>query len=71
VPAVSTARPDGDAVSVTVLTLSGNRFAEVPMRSLRVSPINQVLTVGAELMGNLIKRTEATNRLIQRQPGPR
>jgi len=58
-----------NAVRVTVLTLSGNRFAEVAMGSLRTSPINRVLTVGAELMGSLIKRTEAMNRLLQQLPG--
>jgi hypothetical protein len=57
-------RPD-DAVRVTIMTFNGNRYAETPMRSLQVSPINQVLTVGAELMVNLIKRTEAMNRLMQ------
>lgn len=71
VPTAASTRPGGDTVSVTVLTFSGNRFAEVPMRSLRASPINQVLTVGAELMSNLIKRTEAMNQLVQRHPGPR
>lgn len=68
--AVATGFGDG-VVRVTVLTFSGNRFAEVPMCSLQGSPINRVLTVGAELMGNLIKRTEAMNRIIQRDAGPR
>lgn len=68
-PTTGTSRSGDDVVRVAVLTLGGNRFAEVPMRSLRTSPINQVLTVGAELMGNLIKRTEAMNRLVQQAPG--
>ena len=67
--AVSDDRSSDDVVRVTVLTLNGNRSAEVAMRSLRVSPINGVLTVGAELMTNLIKRTEAMNRLVQQSPG--
>lgn len=68
-PTAVAARAGDDVVRVTVLTLNGNRFAEAPMRSLRVSPINQVLTAGAELMGNLIKRTEVMNRLVQQSPG--
>lgn len=49
-------------VRVTALTLSGNRFSEVSLRALRTSPINEVLTIGAELIGNLTRRAEATTK---------
>jgi hypothetical protein len=55
-----------DVVRVTLLTLNGNRFAEASMQSLGSSPINQVLRVGAELMANLIKRSESMDRIISK-----
>jgi hypothetical protein len=54
-------RSANDSVKVTVLTLGGNRCTEIPMQSLGSNPINEVLTIGAELMEQLIKRTEARN----------
>ena len=55
-----------DVVRVTLLTFNGNRFVEAPMQSLASSPINQVLGVGAELMGNLIKRSESMDRIMSK-----
>jgi hypothetical protein len=55
-----------DAVRVTLLTFNGNRFLEAPMQFLASSPINQVLGVGAELMGNLIKRSESMDRIVSK-----
>jgi hypothetical protein len=52
--------PNDDIVRVALLTLNGNRLAEVEMRSLRASPISSVLTVAAELMANLIRRAQVT-----------
>jgi hypothetical protein len=62
-----------DVVRVTLLTLNGNRFAEASMQSLASSPINQVLGVGAELMANLIKRSESMDRIVSKisSAGPR
>jgi len=53
-----------DLVRVTLLTFNGNRFAEVSTQSLASSPINQVLSVGAELMAHLIKRSESMDRIV-------
>ena len=55
-----------DLVRVTLLTFNGNRFAEASMQSLASSPINQVLSVGAELMANLIKRSESMDRMVSK-----
>jgi hypothetical protein len=55
-----------DLVRVTLLTFTGNRFAEASMQSLASSPINQVLGVGAELMANLIKRSESMDRIVSK-----
>lgn len=54
-----------DVVRVTLLTFNGNRFAEASMQSVASSPINQVVGVGAELMANLIKRSELMDRLVE------
>jgi hypothetical protein len=60
-----------DMVRVTLLTLKGNRFAEASMQSLVSSPINQVLGVGAELMANLIRRSESMDRLVSKNSSAR
>lgn len=54
----------GDLIRVTLLTFTGNRFAEASMQSIASSPISQVLAIGAELMANLIKRAESMNRIM-------
>jgi hypothetical protein len=69
VQTAAAAQPAEDVVRVTVLTPNGNRSLGVPMRALGAGPINQLLAVGAELMGNLIKRTEAMNQLMPQSPG--
>jgi hypothetical protein len=60
-----------DVVRVTLLTFNGNRFVEAPMQFLASSPINQVLGVGAELMGNLIKRSESMDRIVSKSSSAR
>jgi hypothetical protein len=55
-----------DLIRVTLLTFNGNRFAEASMQSLASSPINQVLGVGAELIANLIKRSESMDRIVSK-----
>ncbi len=53
-------------VRVTVLTIGGNHVLAIPLPSLPSdSPLNRVLSVGAELMANLIKRTGTMNQLMQ------
>jgi len=64
VDVASTDHTVSEGVRVTLLTLDGNRFAEAAINSLAMSPINQVLSVGAELMANLIKRSESMNQII-------
>ena len=51
-----------DVVRITALTIGGNRVSEVAIDSLRTSPINEVLSVGAELIGNLAKRSEEATK---------
>jgi hypothetical protein len=53
-------------VRVTLLTLNGNRFAEASMQSLPSSSVNVVLGVGAELMANLIRRSDSMDRLLSK-----
>jgi hypothetical protein len=56
-----------DSVRVTLLTFNGNRFAEVRMQSLASSPINVIVSVGAELMANLIKRSQSMDQIGTRR----
>jgi len=62
-----------DMVRVTLLTLNGNRFAYASMQSLPSSSINVVLGVGAELMADLIRRSDSMDRLLSKNSrvGPR
>ena len=60
----SRTNPARDLVRVTLLTFNGNRFVEASMQSLDLSPIEQVLGVGAELMANVIKRSESMDQLM-------
>lgn len=50
-------------VRVTLLTFNGNLFVDVAIHLLQVSPVNSVLTRGAELIRNLIQQTEAMNKM--------
>lgn len=65
VDAASTNHSVAGLVRVTLLTFDGNRFAEASMHSVASSPINQVLAVGADLMANLIKRSESMTQIIK------
>ena len=67
VAAASRNDPARDFVRVTMLTFSGNRFAEVSMQYLDSSPIKQVLSIGAELLAKLIKRSQSMDRLMLRR----
>jgi len=55
-----------DLVRVTLLTFNGNRFAESSMESLASSPITRVLSFAAEVMANLIKRSELMDRIVSK-----
>lgn len=49
-------------VRVTLLTFNGNRSVDVAIHLLQGSPVNSVLTKGAELIRNLIQQTEAMKK---------
>ena len=58
-----------DSVCVTLLTFNGNWSVETQMHLLDASPIERVLGLGAELLGNLIRRSESMDRLISQTSG--
>lgn len=67
--AASPVDSDRELLRVTLLTFNGNRFVEASMQSLDSGPIEQVLGVGAELMANLIKRSESMDQLVSQSSG--
>jgi hypothetical protein len=51
-------------IRVTLLTFKGNQVVATCMQSLDRSPIKQVVSVGAELVANLVKRSQLTDQIV-------
>ena len=67
-PVVKRVTFPSNVLHITFLTLGGNRAVEIRTDNLDSSPLGNILVIGAELLGNLMKRSQSMNQLMQESP---